>query len=85
MFISEILNSNSFSSGGKNEFRAEIEWLQNLTAYEWQPGIIPMSYDDALETLSMWRRDMGDDEIPARFMEPHGYKLLADLWNQFIA
>lgn len=60
----------------------ETAWLEELTAYEY--GLIPVTYDDAMLMLDEWKRQELDD-IPRSFLDPHGYKLLADLWNLYIA
>lgn len=65
------------------KYRAEIDWLRELTAYEWKPGLTAFDKDDAAVTLHMWE-DEGIDDIPRGFLIPHGYELLMVLWNQFI-
>ena len=63
-------------------FPIETAWLEELTAYEY--GLIPVTYDDAMLMLDEWKRQKLDD-IPRSFLDPQGYKLLADLWNLYIA
>ena len=62
----------------------ETRWLDVLMAYEWEPGIVPVTNNDALDMLYAWKAE-GIDDIPPAFLAPHGYKLLADLWNKYIA
>lgn len=62
----------------------ETRWLEILTAYEWYPLLVTVTYDDALELLNAWKAE-GIDDIPPVFLAPHGYKILADLWNKYIA
>lgn len=66
----------------RKHFPKETAWLEELTAYEC--GLIPVTYDDALLMLDEWKHE-GIDDIPRRFLDPQGYKLLADLWNIYIA
>lgn len=65
-------------------YRAEIDWLEELTAYEWQPGLVPFrDWVEAWMTLDMWKQEEIDD-IPRGFLIPHGCELLMVLWNEFI-
>lgn len=68
----------------ETEYRAEIEWLYDVTAYEWTGNLSPMTPDDAIVNLDGWK-ESGLDDIPEAFLAPHGYKLLAELWNKYIA
>ena len=67
----------------EKKYRAEIEWLRDLTAYEWKPGLVAIDKDDAMTTLDMWEKEL--DDVPRKFTILHGYELLMVLWNQFIA
>ncbi len=65
-------------------YRAEIDWLEELTAYEWAPGLVPFrDWEEAWVTLDMWNQE-GIDDIPRSFLIPHGCELLMVLWNAFI-
>lgn len=64
-------------------YSAEIEWLKDLTAYEWQPGLVPFDSTGAIVTLDIWKEEKIDN-IPRKFLIPHGYELLMVLWNKFI-
>lgn len=66
----------------RKHFPKETAWLEELTAYEHE--LTHVSYDDALLMLDEWKQQ-GLDDIPCRFLDPQGYKLLADLWNIYIA
>lgn len=45
----------------------ETQWLETLTAYEWYPFLVTVTYDDALELLNAWKAE-GIDDIPHAFL-----------------